>query len=278
MIFIYVIIVIISFDGIITTPILKNASTNRIIIIASCQANKNGFESILIQSTRHYYFYFSSQPSSSTLYSSSSFLPLLDLSYCEHQQTTYYPSSGFSILHSSPRFSSTKILDKKHSLPFHHQNAVLSAIDQLSPTSSNIIPLMSSSSNKSLIHIDHDDNMISTTINSLTTSPFTNMSFLQTSLPTTQQENQTLNIVVLIGCIIAGIIIMIIIYIIFKYCCNHDKGSYKIDESKNFTTKSHLDNTDTSGCTGKILLSNHHRQNFLTTNEENIIDSKEWYV
>ncbi|CAF3434733.1 unnamed protein product [Rotaria sp. Silwood1] len=273
-----------SFDGIIATPITENASINRVIIIASCQANKNVFESISIQNTRHYYFYFASQsssPSSSTLSSSSSFLPLLDLSYCEHQQSTYYSSNGFSILHSSPRFPSSEILDKKKSLPFHYSNAVLSTIDQLSPTSSNIIPLMSSSSSssdKNLIHIDHNDNMISTTINSLTTSSFSNMSLSHTSLLTTQQESKTLNIILLIGCIIAGIISMIIIYIIFKYCCNRDKGSYKIDESKNFTTKSHLDNTDASGCTGKILLSNHHRQNLLTTNEENIIDSKEWYV
>ncbi|CAF1245377.1 unnamed protein product [Rotaria sordida] len=274
MIFIYFIIVIISINDIITTPILKNASTNRIIIIASCQATKNAFESISLQSARHYYFYFTSQSSSSSaLSSSSSFLSLLDLSYCEHQQTTYYSSN-----------------DKKHSLPFHYQNAVISAIDQLSSTTSNTITLMSSSSsslssssasvaNKSLIDIDHDNNIISTTINSLTTSSFSNMSLSHTSLPTTQQEYSTLNIMMIIGCIIAGILMMIIIYIIFKHCCNRDKGSYKIDESKNFTIKSHLDNHNTSGCTGKILLSNHHhRQNLITTNEENIIDSKEWYV
>ena len=45
MIFIYVIIFIISIDNIITTNILKNSSTNRVIIIASCQADKTGLKS-----------------------------------------------------------------------------------------------------------------------------------------------------------------------------------------------------------------------------------------
>ena len=82
----------------------------------------------------------------------------------------------------------------------------------------------------------------------------------------------------LTGCLTAGIIILIIIYIIIKYC-NRDEGSYKIDESKTYSTKSHLDNPNNSGCTGKISSSKqHHHQKLLTTNEQNIPNSKEWYV
>jgi hypothetical protein len=70
---------------------------------------------------------------------------------------------------------------------------------------------------------------------------------------------------------------MIIIYIIIKYC-NRDGGSYKVDEGINYATTPHLDHRDNNICSGKISLSNQHRQKLITTNEQNISDSKEWYV
>ncbi len=45
MIFICLIIFIISIDDILTTNLSKNSSSNRIIILASCQADKTGLES-----------------------------------------------------------------------------------------------------------------------------------------------------------------------------------------------------------------------------------------
>lgn len=237
-------------------------------------------------STRHYYFYFSSQPISSLSFSSS-FSSLLNLSYCEHQQTTYYSSSGFSILHSSSRFSTSKIQENQNSIPSHTHNAVLSTTDHSPSTTGNPIELIASSttlssssslSNKHDVIIDHDDVLISTTINSFTTSTLSNNSLLHSTLSIKQRETRTMNRILLIGCIISIIPIMIIIYTIFKHCCSRDKGSYRIDESKNFPTKLRMDIEDNNGCTGKILSPNHHRQNLAPANEENIVDSKEWYV
>ncbi len=192
--------------------------------------------------------------------SSSSFLPLLRLSYCEHQQTTSYSSSGFSILYSLPSLPLTDIQDKKHSSSFHH-NAVLSAVDQSSSTTSNTITLMSPSSK---------ENQILTT-----TTEYSNLS-LSTVMP---QGNQPLNIILLIGCIIMGIILMIIIYMIVKHC-NRDEGTYKIDESHNYLAKSSINNNpeNNGGCTGIISSSNHHRQKLLLINEQKLDNSKEWYV
>jgi hypothetical protein len=220
------------------------------------------------------------------LSSSSSFLPLFHLSYCEHQHTTYYSSSGFSILRSSPRLPLTDILDKKNSSSFDHHNAILSVVNQSSSTSRNMITtLMSStitSSKEKHVLVDADDNLISPTINSFptTTTPFSNISLFHTSLSTTQKGNQTFNIMLLTGCMTAGLIILIIICTIIKYC-NRDEGSYKIDESKTFTTKSHLDNPNHSGCTGKISAPKHHHHHHhqkLLTKTENITNAKEWYV
>jgi len=53
MIFIYLIILIISMNDILTTNILKNSSLNHFIIIASCQIDKSGLES----SKKDFYFY-----------------------------------------------------------------------------------------------------------------------------------------------------------------------------------------------------------------------------
>ncbi|CAF2977368.1 unnamed protein product [Rotaria socialis] len=278
MFFIQFILGFISIDIITSTLTLNNISSSRAIILASCQADKNGLESISIPNSHHYYFYVSSQFSSS-LSSSSSVSSVLNLSYCEHQQTTYYSSSGFSILHSSPRFPSTKIQDKKNSIPFQTHNAVLSAVDQSLRTTSDTIPLtLSSSSNRNRALINHDDGIVHATINPLTTSILSNISLIHTSLPTITEETQKMSIISLIGCIACGIIIIIIIYSILKYCCNRDKGSYKIDESTNFTTRLNSDNQDGNGCTGKILSPNNYRQTLLTTNEANITESKEWYV
>jgi hypothetical protein len=220
-------------------------------------------------SRHHSYFYFSSQSSLSL----PSFLPLFHLSYCEHQQTTHSLLSGFSILRSSPRFPLTVIVDKKHSSAFHHHhNAVLSNPDQSLSSISNIITIMSSAPlNENPVPVNNDSNMITTTI-------FSNISLLHTSSTTAiYNGNRTFNTMLAIGCITTGIILLIIIYIIIKYC-NRDEGSYKIDESVNFATKSHLDNHDNNICTGKISLSSHHHQKLLTTNEQNMSDSKEWYV
>jgi hypothetical protein len=220
----------------------------------------------------HYYFYFSNQ--------SSSLLSALPLSYCEHQQTTYYSSSGFAILRSSPRFLFTDIVNSKLTSSFHHHNAVLSVVDQ--SLSTTVITLMSSNENNLLVDSDYN-NSTTTAINSLlaktTTTTISNVSLFHTSLSTTQQgANRTFNITLLVGCISASIIlIIIIIYAFIKYR-NRDEGSYKIDESKNFVTNTHIDNQDKGGCVGKISSSNHHRQKLITTNEQNGVDSREWYV
>ncbi len=144
-----------------------------------------------------------------------------------------------------------------------------------------ITTLMSStitSSQEKHVLVDADDNLISPTINSLsTTTIFSNITLFHTSLSTTQKGNQTFNIMLLTGCMTAGLIILIIIYSIIKYC-NRDEGSYKIDESKTFTTKSHSDNPNHSSCTGKISASKHHHHQKLLTKTENITNSKEWYV
>ncbi|CAF1476154.1 unnamed protein product [Adineta steineri] len=210
--------------------------------------------------------------------SSSSFLSLLPLSYCEHQQTTYYSSSGFAILRSSPRFLFTNIVNPQQTSSFHHHNAVLFAVDQsLSPT---IATLMSSNENNRPVDSDYNNSTTPLTTTSiyslLSTTTFSNV----TGFHTTQREtNRTLNIALLGGCISASVIlIIIIIYAFIKYR-NRDEGSYKIDESKNFVTNPHIDNHDNGGCGGKISSSNHHRQKLLATNESNVVvDSREWYV
>jgi hypothetical protein len=220
----------------------------------------------------HYYFHFSNQ--------SSSFLSLLPLSYCEHQQTTFYSSSGFAILRSSPRFLSTDIVNSQLTSSFHHHNAVLSVVNQSLSTTT--ITLMSSNENNPLV--DNDYNNSTTKINSflsktITTTTTSNVSLIHTSLSTTQRgANRTFNIALLIGCISASIIlIIIIIYAFYKYR-NRDEGSYKIDESKNFVTNVPQDKHDNGGCVGKISTSSHHRQKLLKTNDQNGVDSREWYV
>jgi hypothetical protein len=203
----------------------------------------------------------------------------LPLSYCEHQQTTYYSSSGFAILRSSPRFLLTRIDNSQRTSLFDHHNAVFSIVDQ--SLSTTIVTLMSSNENNPLVDSDYNNTKTTTTaINSpLSITTVSNVSIFHTSLSTIpQRSNRTFNITLLIGCISASIIlIIIIIYAFIKYR-NRDEGSYKIDESKNFVTNSHLENSENGGCGGKISSSTHHRQKLLKTNEQNGVDSREWYV
>ncbi len=203
----------------------------------------------------------------------------MPLSYCEHQQTTYYSSSGFAILRSSPRFLLTRIDNSQRTSLFDHHNAVFSIVDQ--SLSTTIVTLMSSNENNPLVDSDYNNTKTTTTaINSpLSITTVSNVSIFHTSLSTIpQRSNRTFNITLLIGCISASIIlIIIIIYAFIKYR-NRDEGSYKIDESKNFVTNSHLENSENGGCGGKISSSTHHRQKLLKTNEQNGVDSREWYV
>jgi len=261
MIIIYLIIFIISIDGITT----KNSSINHFLFISSCQTNNSGLESIRIPNNHQYHFQFSSQSSSA------SFLFLLPLFYCENQQTTYYSSSGFAILRSSPRFLFASIDNSQQTSSFYHQNAVLSVVNQ--SLSTTIVTLMSSNENNLLVNSDYNN---TTTINSLlATTRVSNVNFSHT---TQQGINRTFNVTLLIGCISASIILIIIIIYAFVKYRNRDEGSYKIDESKNFVTSSHIENHDNRGCAGKISSSTHHRQKLLTTNEQNGVDSREWYV
>ena len=136
---------------------------------------------------------------------------------------------------------------------------------------------MSSNENNLLGDRDSNQTIITTThsLLSTTTTTVSNVSLFQT---TQQGKTRTLNITLLSSCISASLIlIIIIIYAFIKYR-NRDEGSYKIDESKNFVTNSHPENGDHSGCGGKISSSAHHRQKLLTTNEQNGVDSREWYV
>jgi hypothetical protein len=190
----------------------------------------------------------------------------LPLSYCEHQQTTYYLPSGFAIFRSSPRFLFPNIVNPRQTSSFYHHNAVLSAVDQ--SLSTIISTLMPSSENNLLV-----DSLRNSSITTTTTT------FSNVSLSTTQWgANRTFNITLLIGCISASIILIIIIIYAFVKYRNRDEGSYKIDESKNFMTTSHVDNHDNGGYSAKVSSSNHHRQKLITTNEQNGIDSREWYV
>ncbi len=193
----------------------------------------------------------------------------MPLSYCEQQQqTTHYSSSGFAILRSSPRFLTTNI----DNLQYHH-NASHSDLDQLLSTPS--LKLMSSNENNLLVDSVYDNR--TTAINSFlsTTTTVSNVSQFHTSQ---RGIKRTFNITLLIGCISASIILIIIIIYAFVKYRNRDEGSYKIDESKNFVPTPHLNHRDNGGCGGKISSSTHHRQKLLTINEQNGVDSREWYV
>ena len=204
-----------------------------------------------------YYFYFSN----SSL-SSSSF-PFLHLSYCEHQQSTSYSSSGFSILYSSVRLPLTDIEDKKHSSSFDH-NAVLFAVHpSLSPTT-----LVSSTNQKQKLG-QKTDHRISTTVMSAVSNV--------TSLPTSiQKGNETFHLILPIGFIIVGIVVLMIIYWIVKRC-NRNEGTYKIDESNHFPIKNPRPNSQ-NGKVSSSSSSTHHNQKFIPTVDQKLANSKEWYV
>ncbi|UJR23109.1 hypothetical protein I4U23_026130 [Adineta vaga] len=118
--------------------------------------------------------------------------------------------------------------------------------------------------------IDKDNNLHLTTIS--------NNSLSHTSLATTLQNGQrTFYILLLSGCGAAGLLILLTIYTIIKYY-NRDEGSYKIDESKNFTAETHLERADNSGRSGKTTTTKPHRQKLLTPHEQTLTNTKEWYV
>ncbi|CAF4516619.1 unnamed protein product [Rotaria socialis] len=286
MIIIYLIIFIISIDGITT----ENHSASHFILSRSCQTTNSEPERIFIESGHQYYFHLFD---SSFL---SSFLPLLPLSFCKHQQTIYHSSSGFDIFRSSPRFFFTGIVTSEQTSAFHQKNAVPFFIDQ--PISKSIAKLMSPNENNRLTDSDSNQlTMAAATVNSLlstittttttttaaattaTTTAISNVSLLQASLSATQQgTNRTFNITLLIGCISASIILIIIIICAFVKYRNRDEGSYKIDESKNFVLTPRIDKHDKSGSHGKISSSQQHRQKLISSNEQNGVDSREWYV
>ncbi|CAF2045808.1 unnamed protein product [Rotaria magnacalcarata] len=284
MIIIYLIIFIIAIDGITT----ENHSTSHVILASSCQTTNSEPERISIESGHQYYFHIFDW---SFL---SSFVPLLPLSFCKHQRTTYHSSSGFDIFRSSPRFLLTGIVTSEQTSVFHQKNAVPFFIDQ--PISRSIVKLMSPNENNRLT--DSDSNQLTTattttattTVNSLlstttttitttTTAAISDVSLLKASLSTTQQgTNRTFNITLLIGCISASIILIIIIICAFVKYRNRDEGSYKIDESKNFVLTPRIDKHDKSGSHGKASSSQQHRQKLISSNEQNGVDSREWYV
>lgn len=207
----------------------------------------------------------------------SSFSSAIHLSYCEHQHTTYYLPSGFSILRSSPRLPLADIADKEDSSSYH--NTILNATDQSTSATNNMITTVMSlaSSTPSLqekhLVIDKDNNFHLTTI-----ATSSNSSLPYTSLATTIQHGQrTFYVMLLSGCGAAGLLILITIYTIIKYY-NRDEGSYKIDESKNFSPENHLERLNESGCGGKIPTVKQHRQKLLTVNEQTLANTKEWYV
>lgn len=206
----------------------------------------------------------------------------MPLSYCEHQQTTYYSSSGFAILRSSPRFLFTDIDNIQRTSSFYHKNYNASHFIVNQSLSSTIVTLMSSNENNLSVDNDYNNTKTITTttaINSLLSTQVSNVTLYQTSLSTIPQRiNRTFNITLLIGCICASIVLLIIIIYAFIKYRNRDEGSYKIDESKNFVINSQQETHDHGGCSGKISASNHHRQKLITTNEQNGVDSREWYV
>lgn len=188
-------------------------------------------------------------------------------SYCEnHQQTSSsYSSNGFSILYSSSslHLPAIDIEDKKYS-SFFDPNVLLSTLDQstITTTTRNPIKLMSSTNENQTFVTKIKNSSIST---------------LPTMTTITNRENGTMNFTLLIYCSIAGIILFIFIYLIVKLC-KRDEGTYKIDESKNFPSKSPDEQLEKLGCTGKIVSSSHHRQKILANHEQKLDNSKEWYV
>ena len=214
-----------------------------------------------------YYFYLPSLSSSSILF------------FCEHQQqsisSSSYSSNGFSILYSSSsHFLGIDIEDKKHS-SFFDPHAILSTLDQ---SSSSSLPSTTTTTTRNLIKLMSSTNENQTFVN--ITKPSSISTLTNQTLPTstiTDKGNVTTNFTLLIYCSIAGLVIFLIIYLIVKLC-KRDEGTYKIDESQHFPSKSPDEQIDKLGCTGKIVSSNHHRQKTLSSHEQKLNNSKEWYV
>lgn len=135
-----------------------------------------------------------------------------------------------------------------------------------------IVTLMSSNENNRLI--DHQEtNISSTSLHSIVASSASNVSLLHTSLSANQANKRSWNLPLLIAGLSTGVILVIlIIYAVIKYR-NRDEGSYKIDESQNFLSKPHADQS-----TGKVLSPHPHRQKVANPTEQNRLDSREWYV
>ena len=240
------------------------------------------FSHLVPQTNQHYFLHRSLSNSFSS--SSSS---LLLLSYCEHRQTTYYSSSGFAILRSSLRFLFPDINNTtQRILAVDPHHASLSSLAQTLSTP--ILTLMSTNENNLLTNNDYNNNTTittTTTTNSFLPSSNTKITTTTTAVsnisvfhPSQQGNHRTVNLTLLIGCISGGIIIIVILlYALVKYR-NRDEGSYKIDESKNFVSTSHPEQQQHEGCGGILSSSTHHRQKLLTTNGQNPIDSREWYV
>lgn len=227
-------------------------------------------------------YYLHSSLSNSFSSSSSS---LLLLSYCEHRQTTYYSSSGFAILRSSLRFLFPDIDNTTQRIfPVDQHHASLSSLAQTLSTP--ILTLMSTNENNLLTNNDYNNNTTITTTTTNSFFPSSNTKITTTAVsnisvfhPSQQGSHRTVNLTLLIGCITGGIIlIVVILYALVKYR-NRDEGSYKIDESKNFVPNLHPEHQQHDGCGGILSSSStHHRQKLLTTNGQNPIDSREWYV
>lgn len=233
-------------------------------------------------SDRQYFFHLST-PSS-----------LLPLSWCDSPATNYQSSSGFAILRSTPRLYFAEI-DKQTTTTTavslaSQADVVPPVFDPSFSTDANRVTLMSpppsSSSNDGPSLAQNDYNVkhknLITTSKSLpsgfSSTAASNTSSLATSLTTTYQEKQTFQLLLLLACLSAGILVLIlIIYALIKYR-NRDEGSYKIDESQNFVSKAYSDTQENAGKTPSST-STHHRQKLLVANEQRgLTDSREWYV
>lgn len=134
-----------------------------------------------------------------------------------------------------------------------------------------IVTLMSSNENPPLTNFTPATSYVSGSSTSLAT---TNLTHLTTQFASTKRS---WNLTVIISCSSAAVICLILlIYAVIKYR-NRVEGSYKIDESQNFLSKTHPDPHDHSG---KKISSQNHRQKSSNNNnnEQNGLDPKEWYV
>ncbi|CAF3365612.1 unnamed protein product [Rotaria socialis] len=151
--------------------------------------------------------------------------------------------------------------------------------NRLTDSDSNQLTMAAATVNSLLSTITTTTTTTTAAATTATTTAISNVSLLQASLSATQQgTNRTFNITLLIGCISASIILIIIIICAFVKYRNRDEGSYKIDESKNFVLTPRIDKHDKSGSHGKISSSQQHRQKLISSNEQNGVDSREWYV